>query len=290
MRDGQGRILPDFIIVGAMRGGTTALAGLLGAHPQCFMPRVELHHFDREKNWRQGLDGYSRRFAGWAGQPVVGEKTPAYSYRPARMPPIPGRIRDALPEVRIVWSLRDPVDRAYSQFRQAVMSGDEALPFEQALVARQRPDWRAYRDRSVYVQQVEQFLEYFPRERLHFVKFERMIAEPRPVLCDLHAFLGLDVAQAADPARLGGTDRNAGGVPRSRLVARLGARLHWNRSHGFLAWLRRLNSARAGYPPMSPGTREELAAYFAPHNDALAALVGFDIAGWGAPRPRADAG
>lgn len=281
MRDTMGRILPDFIIVGAMRGGTTTLSALLRSHPDCLVARQELHFFDRTANWRQGLDWYSRKFGQWAGQSVVGEKTPAYSYRPAHVPPVPERILDALPDVRIIWSLRDPVDRTYSQFRHAVMSGEETLPFERALEERQRPNWRAYRDRSVYIDQLERFLRCFPRERMHVVKFEQMVADPQSVLAGVHRFLGLEVQPVAVSGK---QERNAGGMPRSAMLARLGARWHWDRARGPLALLRRLNSARTGYPPMAAGTRAALAEFFAPHNEALASRIGFDISGWGESR------
>lgn len=287
MRDTQGRILPDFIIVGAMRGGTTTLGALLRSHPDCFVARQEIHFFDRTANWRQGLDWYSRRFREWEGQSVVGEKTPAYSYRPAQVPPVPERILDALPDVRLIWSLRDPVKRTYSQYRHAVMSGMETLPFERAIEERRRPDWRAYRDRSVYIDQVESFLRCFPRERMHVVKFEQMVADPQSVLAGVQRFLGLEVRPVPVP---GTQERNAGGVPRSALLARLGARLHWDRAGGPLALLRRLNSARTGYPPMSAGTREALAAFFKPHNEALASRIGFDISGWGESPARVHGG
>jgi hypothetical protein len=282
MKDEHGRILPDFIVVGAMRAGSTALSRLLRRHPQCFMGTHELYFFSRDWNWKRGIDWYAQHFTDWNGEPIVGEKTVSYSYRPALVPSVPERIASVLPSVKLIWTLRDPIDRAYSQYWHAMRYGQEHLDFEAALEARRRPDWRAYRDRGIYVEQIQRYLDFFPREQMRFVRFDDLLASPERTLRPLFDFLGVD-ANAAIDVQLDVEERNRGGPPRNAFLGRLLARAPlWVREH----WFRRLfhlNRSTKQCPPMKEETRDALAEFYRPYNEELRSLIQMDTSTWGRP-------
>jgi hypothetical protein len=242
MLDAEGRLLPDFLIVGAMRGGTNSLGHSLDEHPEIFIARGELHFFDVDERWRGGAGHYSSFFQLEAGQKICGERTPAYSdpSRPGVDPPIPKRIAALLPETRLVWSLRDPVERAWSQ-------------------------------------QVRAFRDHFPRERMHFILADRLFSCPEKSLRALYAFLGVNPDWRGQRVRevRNSSKRVARFGLLDRLVARRGRTRLGSR-------VQRLNKrlASTARPDIQPRTRARLAEFFRPHNEELAGMTGLDLAGW----------
>jgi hypothetical protein len=261
---GRRRLLPDFLIIGAAKGGTTSLYAWLGAHP--FVrpaTQKQVHYYD--ENLRRGLawyrshfplEGERAAFERENSRPfLTGEATPtylSYGFRTA------GRIARDVPDVKLIVTLRNPVDRAYSHYQMVRRWKGEPLPFEQAVAAeelrlageldRMRADSRvrswpyrnwAYLGRSRYADEIEPWFEHFPRERFLFIKAEELSTNPAATVGVVHDFLGL---------------------PSDSLQE-----------------LPRLNVAEP-YEPMAPETRAKLGEYFKPHNQRLADLVGIDFA------------
>lgn len=270
MREQGGR-LPTFLIVGAPKAGTTALAAYLDAHPDVFIaPEKEVHFFDA--NHERGIDWYRGRFAGAGAERAVGEASPTYMYAPERL----DRIAAALPGVRLVAVLRDPVDRAYSHYWWEY-SVTETRPFDEAVRAEMRgegaPRPRRYLDGGRYHLYLDEVLRRFPRDSLLVVTLEELRADPGEVFGEVCRFLGVDA---------GFTPPNLGEVlnPAYRL------RFPWLRRLMFRtrAW-RRLpmgvaeridawNRVPFRYPAMDPGLRQELRDWFAPHDAALESWLG----------------
>ncbi|HWG97924.1 MAG TPA: sulfotransferase [Pilimelia sp.] len=227
--------LPTMLIIGAMKCGTTALHGYLGRHPAVAMSAPkELNFFlgpataaaasrpDPDAwaagNWHRGLDWYAAQFD--PGAAVRGESSPGYT-SPAH-PYAAERIAAHLPDVRLVYLVRDPVDRALSQYRHHVRGGTEHRPVATALFA---PDSQ-YLDRSRYLARLEPYLSRFDTGRIAVVALEELRADPRRVLADLCVFLGADPVDYPWP-ELGTpppADRHAAALDadlRTRLVAEL---------------------------------------------------------------------
>lgn len=240
------RRLPDFVVIGTQRGGTTSLYRYLAGHPDVVAAwRKEVHYFDRY--YSKGIDWYRAHFPLRDEEGVVGEASPSYLFHPAA----PTRARATIPAAQIIVLLRNPVDRAYSHYQMKVRRGVETLPFAEAI--EREPErlgdseelagtaWRhfSYVARGEYANQLDRWLGCFPREQLLVLKSEEFFQQPEQVLHETLAFLGL------------------------RPWSPRGFRPH------------HLSS----YPRLDPATRRRLVDHFAPHNRRLYDLLGRDF-GW----------
>ncbi|MGH3363141.1 MAG: sulfotransferase family protein [Nocardioidaceae bacterium] len=195
--------LPDFIIGGAPRSGTTWLATTLDRHPAIWMAkplRPEPKFFLVEELYAAGLDEYSARwFAEAPDDAVVGEKSTNYleSGSAAR------RIAADLPDVRMIFLLRDPVERAISNYRWSVMNGMETEDLETALELEDRreaalvPELRyarphAYVSRGQYAELLRPFYDHLPSEQILVLRFEDLTVVPGSTTAHAHDFLGVE--------------------------------------------------------------------------------------------------
>ncbi len=262
------REMPDFLVIGAKKGGTTSVANWLVQHPQVMpmFPRAQRHkspHFF-DLNYARGPEWYLSHFptrasraarARTAGRALVGETSPYYLFHPAAA----ARIRDTAPDARLIAILREPVSRAYSNYWDRVVAGTEDLPtFEEAIDAEESrtsgltEEWLAdpahysfdhdhhtYLARGRYAEQLRHYFAVFPREQLLVLPLDALKADPAEAFRRIEDHLGLE-----------------------HRIVDLEAR-----------------NAREGNPPIDPATRERLVAYYAPHNRELADLLGEDY-GW----------
>src|SRR4051812_18863671 len=126
----MGGNLPNLLIVGAAKAGTTSLHAYLDLHPSVFMSRrKELKLFNRP-TWREDLDGYRAQFP--VAAPIRGESSPAYSMAPW-IGSVPERIHETIPEAKIVYMVREPVERTIAQYVEFYAMRLEHRPIEEAL-------------------------------------------------------------------------------------------------------------------------------------------------------------
>jgi hypothetical protein len=249
------RPLPDFLVLGAQKAGTTALYAYLGRHPQITGPSwKEVSYFDR--HYARGEGWYRGNFPNRARTrgKLVGEASPSYLFHPLA----PQRVRTLVPEVRLVALVRNPVDRALSHYHHEVALGRERLSLEDALDAEperlrgeedrlvadpsyfSREWWsHTYKARGRYAEQLERWLDVFPRDRLLILPSEDLGADPEAAHARVLEFLG------APPHRLDSYPR----------------------------------VYEREYEPMQPETRERLAAEFEEPNRRLYELLDRDL-GW----------
>jgi hypothetical protein len=262
------RDLPDFMIIGTKRGGTTSMWNYLLDHPLVLpmfpaaqhlkSPHYFYWHYDKGEAWyRSHFATRAQRSAvrrRQGGQPVTGEASPYYLYHPQT----PERVRQLVPDVKLIVMLRDPVARAYSHYWERVNEGVESLSFDDAIAAEDarldgelermaaeplhysRPhDYFTYRDRGVYLPQLQRWFAQFPREQALIVRSEDFYADKQAILNDVTDFLGLP--------------------------------------HHVLYETKRFNYRPA--EPMNETTRDYLRTFYRPHNEALYDYLGRDF-GW----------
>jgi hypothetical protein len=253
---------PDFIIIGAQKAGTTSLFEYLRSHPGLSLPhKKEIHYFDdnlhRGETWyRSHFPTRFRKFLNSSRDRTTlsGEATPYYLFHPL----VPQRVHQLVPDARLIVLLRNPIDRAYSQYQLEVRAGFESLSFEDALAAEKDrledetekllADDRyisyvhkrfSYVTRGFYLQQILRWLEYFSRDQLLILRSEDFFENPYPILAEVVQFLGLD---PWNPGKL--TPYNQG-----------------------------------GYSDIAPAVRQRLQTVFEPHNQHLFEFLGRDM-GW----------
>jgi hypothetical protein len=180
-------VLPTFLVIGAMKSGTTSLWRYLSAHPDVFMctPK-EPNFFIAEGNWHLGVDWYASLFVRGVGRRAVGEASVAYTLFPHHRW-VPKRIRQVLPEARLVYLMRHPLERMISHYRHMVTKGTERRPIDEALL--QTP---VYLDASRYALQIEQYLHHFDRSQMLLLTTDELEARREEALRRVYAFIGVD--------------------------------------------------------------------------------------------------
>ena len=176
---------PNLLVIGAAKCGTTSLHEYLSAHPEIEMSRdKELDFFVEEKNWNRGLEWYEAQFG---DAPVRGESSVSYAAFP-EYDGVPERIARVLPDARLIYLVRDPVERVVSHFfhhsiRYPGGSFDE-LPSSDL--------GRRLADVSRYWTQLSRYLDRFPAERILVVDSDELRARRRETLQQIFAFVGAD--------------------------------------------------------------------------------------------------
>ena len=203
----------NFLIAGVQKGGTTALAKFLSLHEDvCMPPSKELHFFDLEDRYwgpagNPDYNWYHSAFHNYNGQPAVGEATPIYVYWRDCLE----RIRAYNPDMKLIVSLRDPVDRAFSQYKMELARGHEHRGFLAALLLERnrlsRPQdtesgkcskrSHSYADRGFYSKQMEHVYGLFPREQVLVLLSEELASDHAGTLARIYDFLG--IRQTAPP-------------------------------------------------------------------------------------------
>ena len=196
--------LPTFIIGGSPRSGTTYLYNLLDHHPEIFLakPRApEPKFFLVDEEYAKGLDYYSDRFfSASSGFPFRGEKSANYLESPV----VAERIFQHLPATKLIFVLRDPVERAFSNYLWSTRNGHETLTFAEAVkheslrescyspqVRFARPF--SYVSRGMYAQLLKPYLKYFPPEKIKIVLHDNIVSDPAHVATELMTFVGANV-------------------------------------------------------------------------------------------------
>jgi hypothetical protein len=178
--------MPNLIIIGGLKCGTTSIHHYLGLHPEIQMSKPkELNFFVEELTWDLGLDWYASRFD--ARAPVRGESSPHYTNLP-RFQGVAERIREHCPDARLIYMVRDPIKRILSHWVHATGAGYET---RQLLPTLSQPD-SAYVHRSMYWMQLQPFLEHFPAEQIAVFSQEELQGARAETMRRAFSFAGVD--------------------------------------------------------------------------------------------------
>jgi hypothetical protein len=287
--------LPNFLVIGAAKSGTSSVHSYLQAHPQVFTPKLkEINFFAYDgpessgHYWAKTEQAYERHFEDAGGAIAIGEVTP--SYLTSRV--APDNIRRMLPQVKLIAILRNPVDRAYSAYLMSRRTGRTALDLDAAFSS----DAAGYITQGRYSTYLQRYYDRFDRRQIKVLRFEDLTSDSRAVTTELYRFLGVD-SSFEPPAKV----HNKGYVPRSqtlnaiahsRLVRRvlkpmLPARV--------MEWARNVRSINARQPDeLPPQIRAKLAEYYRDDILRLQELTEVDFSIWlslqASPHPQATAG
>ena len=244
---------PDFVIVGATKSATTWLQRNLQQHSAIFMPGIETHYFswcfDRGRAW------YGAFFAPAAPHQIIGEKSTSYLDHPEAA----RRLREAMPEVRLIIQLRNPIERVWAHYCTDFRRGAVGADVYRQLGA-DGADGERLRTGGLYFRHVSRFFELFAREQLCVTLYDDLDRDPASVLNRIRAHVGLTpAAPAGEPAGEGSHRRAASGRGRP-----------------------------GRYPRLSHAIRDGLRSYYEDDVRALSQLLGRDLSFWlGAARARA---
>ena len=214
------RKLPDFIIIGAQKGGTSSLFYYLQQHPELSLPSIkELHYYD--KQYDRGLQWYKSFFPLRFRQKITGEASPYYIFHPH----VPQRLKKDNPKVRLIVLLRDPIERAYSHYKMEQRKGKDDFPtFKEAIKQEaERTEQETFKlisdsnyysfahqtytylARGRYYKQLQRWLRHFDHEQFLFIKSENFFQNPQATLKRVYHFLDVDEIYPKDL-----TPRNVG--------------------------------------------------------------------------------
>jgi hypothetical protein len=231
--------MPNFFIIGAQKAGTTSLYYYLKQHPQIYMsPRKEPHffkgmHSEYRKRGRSfppvtDIRDYQALFEGVTAEKAIGEASASYLYSPKA----PALIKRSVPDAKLIAVLRNPADRAYSNFLYCVQIGHEPLAsFVEALQAEEKrirenwgPNWH-YRQKGFYYTQVKRYFDMFGQDRIRVYLYDDLKARPFGMLGDIFRFLDVDETFVPDLS----IEHNTAGLPRNWLLYAAAKRLaSWN--------------------------------------------------------------
>jgi len=268
----------DFIIIGAAKSATTWLQTQLQSDPGVYMPDPELHYFSRE--YGRGEDWYLSQFSEDGAGRLVGEKSNSYLY----VPEAPGRLHRHLPHAKLIVQLRNPVERAYSNycmlFRRGEVSGDIANYIDPSLGENMR-----FLVAGNFASHLQSYIDLFGREALLILFFEGVLDDPERQMSRVRAHLGLPLRPLAPSGQEKVKDKTAPVVP-----AGLSKHLSWMKPiarplRGTTAFqtIRKLVARETRYPPLTDELRKRLNDYYAPSIDVLEQMSGQSLSRWYEP-------
>ncbi len=198
---------PDFLIIGAQKCGTTSLYNYLIEHPN-IIPAIEkkinffTSHFSKDVEWYQAQLNFKLK----KDNLLIGEATPYYFFHPL----VPQRVAQLFPDVKLIVLLRNPAQRAFSNYKHNTRTGKEKLSFEQAINSEterlqgerekmladatyQSRNYKqySYLARGIYIDQIKHWMNYFPKEQFLIIQSEEFFADPEAILKKVHTFLGI---------------------------------------------------------------------------------------------------
>ncbi|MFB6279758.1 MAG: sulfotransferase [Salinibacter sp.] len=293
--------VPDIIVIGAPRSGTTSLYRYLDEHPEVYMSPLKETRFFAYEGQTVDYDGpadayaynrdtvtdaaaYRQLFADRTPGQRTGEATPVYLYRGDRAAE---RIQRHAPDARLVAIFRNPVERAYSDFLNMVRLGWEPVhDFEQALAreeARIGAHWSPYyhyQAKGFYADQVRTYLRRFDREQMKFFLFEDLKRDAAAVMEDLFSFVGVDPSVSVGTE----TRHNRSGLPRSSVAHRLLThplleRVMRGPLRPIRTTLRDWNTAHEK-PRLDPEVRADLRETYRDDIQDLQKVIGRDLSHW----------
>lgn len=250
---------PQAIIIGVKKGGTRALIDMLKTHPQIISPRGEVHFFDRDDIFKYGIEWYIKQMPYSSPDQITIEKSPSYFVTPE----VPERLYRLSPSVKLILIVRNPIERALSDYSQLFNPGRTSrnISFEDLVLDAQNhvDSTRSVIRVSCYDIHMVKWLKYFSLQQMHIVDGDALIRDPVQEIINVQKFLGVKDFFQEDM-------------------------FYFNKSKGFYCWNKFTNSGKMypnclgtgkgrQHPLISSSTRELLRQYFTSHNELFFKLI-----------------
>lgn len=289
--------LPNFVVIGAPKSGTTSLYHYFRQHPDIYLPKVkELHYFSfpelgmasmgpGDSVVRDGLcqtwEQYTNQYLEVGNQSAIGDISPSYLYYSNSAK----KIKDNLGVVKIIAIIRNPVDKAFSQYMHMIREGLETLTFPDALAAeasRREQNWGdiwRYAESSLYAERLQEFIEVFGKENVKVVLFEDFTKDTPTVLTELLNHIGVDPSVEINTEE----KFNRTGVQKNEVISKMmrnPSRLKTmvklvipaNLRFRLRNWI--INSNTGDKPELPPELRQNLLSYFQENISSVERLIG----------------
>ena len=271
--------LPNFMIIGAQKAGTTTLHNILSQHPEVYMPKEkELNFYIKEKLFNKGIESYKAMFNP-TNEIAIGEASPGYMCHPL----VPKRIFESNKDVKLICVLRNPVDRAYSQYWDNKRHLTETESFKNTFskyshYQQYESGKIGYFTRGFYADYLERYYKYFPKENILLLKSEDLRNDFEESLIKCYKFLGLS------DLKFKATKINSN---ESYIYNNILYKLFFNydfinriipykiKKFSFFG-----NTSKFSYPHMDRNLRNELTIYFLKHNKKLENLTNLNFSNW----------
>jgi len=274
-------MLPNLIGIGSHRCGTTWIYEKLKPHSQVYLsPEKEINFFST--NYGKGLKWYGKFFTRCSGQNIIGEISPSYLSHPQ----CAQRIHDTVPEVKLVASLRNPLEQVYSRYHYMVTRQLYGKPFHTAL--EEHPQ---IIDDALYHKHLRRYFDLFDKKDILVLIYDDLTGSPSSFLKRIYTFLDLDHRQMPDNVE----ERvHSSRVPRSRhlesimvstriVLRKLGLfpLVETMKKSGIVQKFKSLNtSSQPTISAINPELAKELSDVFSPDIERLASLLGVDLGAW----------
>ena len=273
-------LLPTFLVIGAPKSGTTSLFEYLRSHPDIYMPPRKEVNFFIKPDCLDNVDWYRNEFSDAGSASVIGEASPRYTMYP-QFEEVPARIAKVIPDVRLIYAVRHPIERMQSNWHHDLVLGNQLPRIETALIRHPQ-----FFETSRYALQIEQYLEHFARDQLLVITAEALRNNRDETIGTVLRFIGV-----ADDVPLHDTrtesNRTADMHLRRALVRRIPRRVYRSTAEHLPIRLRRAlgpiirRPTRAEDAQIPDELRQLLETKLADDVRRLRAYLGDDFDGWG---------
>jgi len=290
--------LPNFIIIGAAKSGTTSLYKYLQEHPDVYVsPQKEPRFFavlsdfnkvvgndeDQKRLWGDSittLEDYIALFDGVRHEKAIGEASPIYIWSKDA----PNNIKKYLPEVKLIAILRHPVDRAFSHYLHNLKIGlEKNSSFEDALTDDEQRHYAEYLPQGWYAMLLRRYFDFFPADRIKVFLYDDLVNDPAGLMRTIYQFIGVDDSFSGNVQKI----HNASGFSKSRIVDNLfGNSVYQTAMQKILPgsvkdmiddFVRKKNTVK---PKIDLQTAHRLQALFLDEISDLQSLIGRDLTPW----------
>lgn len=266
--------LPGFVIVGAVKAATTWIAHQLRSQPSIFLPKAEPHYFSCE--YERGPGWYANLFAGAAPGQLIGEKSADYLAHPSAA----ARMARELPDARLVVQLRNPIERAYSDYCMLFRRGSVDGEIERYMRAdNEQP---RFLTGGLYRQHLARFYDHYPAAQVQVILYEDIRARPEATIQAVGRHIGsrTPLQPVAVDLRQNDGSRPMLPLPVRRLMAPLKPAVAPLRDNAWFQRLHRQLARPVEYPPLTDDLRLRLRDYYADDVRRLGMMIGRDLRPW----------